>query len=65
MRWWADRVAIAPSDVGGLAAEEDWRSGNFRARVLVDGPRPKHFALDEGHVVGVDDGAAEVVHQVF
>jgi len=63
MRWWADRVAMPPSNVGGFAAKKDWRSGNFRAWVLVDGPRPEHFALDEGHVVGVDNNAAEVVHQ--
>tara|TARA_B100001758_G_scaffold185543_1_gene162283 strand:+ start:15364 stop:15753 length:390 start_codon:yes stop_codon:yes gene_type:complete len=56
---------MAPSNVSDLAAEEDGLALRLGVGILEDWAGLQHFALDQGHVVRVDNGAAEVVHDVF
>lgn len=62
---WADGFPMAPGNVSDFTAEEDGWAVGLIVGVEIDGPRPENFPFHQRHVVGVDNGAAEVVDEVF
>lgn len=62
---WADRVSMAPGNVSRFATKEDGRAVVFGGDILVNRAGLQHLALDQSHVVSVNNGAAKIVHEGF